>query len=422
MDDVKGIAIDEAPPPAWAVPYFTADQLRLSRGLLWMLLIYKWRGRHPSRKSVAARLHVHVEGREKKEWDPSHASLAEDLDLSITTIEAATTDLETDGFILVKRRHNHRNRYRLAWPTKNVLAAPAGPDLCGAPTKKGGTCTWRAGRGTATPGFGRCKRHLDGSQAVAELAEPPPVDPQPLGSGSVPAPRLEPQPLGSNTEPAGACRTPTVGVLDPNRWGTDPQPLRISTPTVGDDYVHLRSSTAFESRSSPVLAVGEPPDVTRAGPRGAPAAQPDKAQPSTPGKPSFTARSITATIARYRTAPAWVRVRVMGAFDMALAAGFGRDAITRYAEAVIAEAAFATHQHLPELRHALRRLNADAALGCACRRCGQPGTSCRCDDPPTPQDRSWTADDQIALERALEHLGAQTDELAEGLDDAGTQP
>jgi hypothetical protein len=94
----------------------------------------------------------------------------------------------------------------------------------------------------------------------------------------------------------------------------------------------------------------------------------------------------------------------------ALAAGFGRDAIVQYAGLVIGSGRFADHQHIPEFRDALRRLTLDVRTGHACAVCARDpdGTWC-C----LAEDRPWTAEDQAALDRALDVLGATPDDLAQ---------
>lgn len=151
----------------------------------------------------------------------------------------------------------------------------------------------------------------------------------------------------------------------------------------------------------PVPAVGGLTD-RNARAREAPPAQPD----------IFIARSLIAGIPRYRAAPGWVRSKHLAPMAATvLAAGFGREAIVRYAELVIGEARFRDHQHIPEFRDALRRLGRDVELGHACATCARDpdGTWC-C----LPEDRPWTGDDQAALERALDQLGVSHVELAEG--------
>lgn len=370
MNDHRGVPIDEAEIPAWARSRLSPAQRDLNRGLQWVLLIYRWRGRDPSRKAVAQRLHVYTLGRDKKEWDPTFAELAADLDLSERTVEPALKELEADGWIVVTRLHR-RNVYQLAWPVRDVLAPPT-PDvpLCGWPTSKGRTCTKRSGRGTDTPGAGPCKQHR----------EDPSPDPLPL---DLDAPG--PQRLRSADPVDNESSTATIAEFDRNGCGVQPQPLRPITATVAVPYVSTFSS--FLVREDPGLLSAGQPYVGDA--HEAPAAQPD----------GFAARSLLASIPRYRTAPGWVRKKHLIPMTIkALAAGLGPDAIRRYAELVIAERAFKDHQHIPELRHALERLSRDLLLGDACHEHGHP--DCGCEQP----DRPWTPDDQADLERALAHL------------------
>lgn len=371
----RGIAIDDADLPEWARPRFTPAQRTLSRGLLWMLLLYQWRGRHPSRKAVAQRLYVHTVGRDRKEWDPTFAELAADLDLSPRTVEPAVEDLEADGWILVRRLYR-RNVYRLSWPVEDVLAAPE-PEvpLCGEPTSKGGRCGKKAGRGTDTPGVGPCQQHR----------------PEP---GPGPADRSGPQPLRSTSPEGEHPSTATVADFDRNGCSSRPQPLQLHTATVAVPYVGAFSYEEVRG-ASPLLAVGERTD-RNARERATPPARETKDH-------SFAARSLTAGIPRYGHAPAWVRTQLARLTAAALDAGFGRDAIDAYARMVIAERTYGEHEHIPELRAALARLGRDAAQGDACPQHGTPECF-RC-----IPDRPWTAQDQADLEAALDRLGAPDD-------------
>jgi hypothetical protein len=146
------------------------------------------------------------------------------------------------------------------------------------------------------------------------------------------------------------------------------------------------------------VAVGENRDRNAHTREAAPAAQPE----------DFLARKLIGSIPRYRAAPGWAKRHLADLAGTALAAGFGANAITGYAVMVITEGRFQPHQHIPELRDALRRLNRDAALGTACRACGFDPGDCPCHGPAA-DDRPWTAEDQAALERALEHLGLPGD-------------
>ncbi|MFF3665394.1 helix-turn-helix transcriptional regulator [Microtetraspora malaysiensis] len=340
---------------------------------------------------MGQRLHAFTIGRDKKEWDPTFADLAADLDLSERTVEPALDDLETDGWIVVTRLHR-RNIYRLAWPLRDVLAPPTSEvPLCGVPTKKGGACTKRAGRGTETPGVGPCKQHREDPD--------PELLPLDLPTG-------EPQPLRS-TEPAdipelGDHSTATVADFDRNHCGVQPQPLRPDTATVAVPYVG--TFVPFDVRENPrLLAVGEPHVRNARESRSAPAAQPDN---------SFLARYAVTSIGRYRAAQPWVRKQLARLAETALDAGFGRDAVARYAQLVIAEGRYLPHQHIPEFRAALDRLGRDAVLGDVCRVCGVPGCACTTPEPaPVAEDRPWTADDQAAFERTLALFDINPDEL-----------
>jgi len=380
----RGVPIREAtPPPDWVRPHLSPAQLDLNPGLLWMLLIYQWRGRHPSRTSVAQRLYVYTLGRKKKEWDPTFAELAADLDLSERTVEPALAELEADGWIVVTRLHR-RNIYQLAWPVRDVLAPPT-PEvpLCGAPTSKGGRCTKRAGRGTETPGVGPCKQHRE---------EPGP-EPLPLK-----LPPAGPQPLQSDQPAQDDHSTATVAEFDRNGCGVRPQPLRPDTATIAVPYVGTFGS--LDVRTSGLLSEGQP-YVGDAHAREAPPAQPKNH--------SFAARSLISSLRRYRDAPGWVKSRHLAPMAAAaLNAGFGRDAITHYARLTIDEAAYLDHQHIPEFRSALNRLSRDVHLGTVCRTCGRP-PDCRCtttaaDDRPW----SWTAQDQADLDAAIAYLATPT--------------
>ncbi|WP_204061424.1 hypothetical protein [Microbispora corallina] len=394
------MAIDEAEPPAWVKAYVSPDQLKLNRGLLWVLLIYKRRGMESSRVNVAQRLYVHTVGRDRKEANPGFKALADDLGLSDRTVEPALEDLEGEGWVVVIRRRRHPNLYRLAWPYEDVLGGPDDAEaLCGRPTSKEGTCTRRTGWGTDTPGVGPCKYHRDGPQQL-RLNDPvdPPVEPQPLRSKEP----VEPQPLRSNPvdnseiEPRS---TATVADFDRNHCSFEPQPMRSSTATIAVEYVESALGSTSESSKPLVLAVGELTDRT------ARATQAPPAQPVT----SLTARSVIATIRRYRDAPGWVKTRhLVPMAQRALAAGFGRDAIQRYAALVATENRYAEHQHIPELREVLRRLSRDVARGDACRPHGTPECA-PCTAEPTG-DRPWTEADQADLERVLDHLSHTPDQ------------
>ncbi|MEV4059701.1 hypothetical protein [Nonomuraea dietziae] len=132
----------------------------------------------------------------------------------------------------------------------------------------------------------------------------------------------------------------------------------------------------------------------------APAAQPS----------AFGARSLLASIPRYRAADGWVKRNLAALAAAALEAGLGRDAILRYATHVIAEGTYKPKHHIPEFRAALDRLARDVALGDACHAHGAP--DCACEQP----DRPWTEQDRADFARALIHLAPTTDELSTGTD------
>ncbi|WP_326829706.1 helix-turn-helix domain-containing protein [Streptosporangium sp. NBC_01810] len=372
-EEERGVAIDEADLPAWARSRFSAAQLQLHKGLQWVLLIYMSTSLEASRLSVAQRLYVHTIGKERKEAKPSLESLARDLNISPQTAVVSIQDLEEQGWVVVKRVSTHFNIYRLAWPLENVLAADKEVDKCGRLTKKGEVCTRRAGWGTDTPGVGPCKLH--------------PIQPQPLELKEDPEDPNELQPLESTESDS----TPTVGNFNSNHWSNELQPLEQLTPTVGVEYEGSALRSSLLSTSTPVLSEGQL-TVRTARALHAPSAN----------QSGFAARSLVSAIPRYRAAPGWVKKNLATLADAALAAGFHRDAIVQYAAAVIAEARFAEHQHIPEFRDALRRLGRDAALG---------------DLPAIPEpaqadpDAPWTDEDQAAWERVLDHLGVEDADL-----------
>ncbi|MEU9887930.1 hypothetical protein [Sphaerisporangium sp. NPDC051011] len=368
MQPPHGVAIDDAEAPGWVRAYLSAQQLKLTRALQWILVLYRMgraKALESSRIDVAQRLHIHMEGRERKEWDPSEASLAADLNLSVTTVGDSLDDLEASGWILVRRRHKRPSVYRLAWPQTDPLAEPKEESpKCGQPTRKGGICTRKPGRGTAHPGVGPCILH----------------------GGT---PRLEPQPL----EQAPAASAPAAGAVNPNRWSGEPQPLEQGPPAVGDTYVRSVRGSLDES-FPPVLAVGELQDRNARASATAPTAQPV----------DFLARKILASTRRYAAAPRWVRRHLADLIGAALSAGFGAEAVTRYVRMVIDEHRYPEHQHIPEARAALGRLGRDVAQGDACLQHGIP--ECWCTDRP------WTAKDQADFEAGLAYLGATLDDLA----------
>lgn len=397
----RGVPVDQADMPEWARPKFSPPQLQLSVGLQWILLVYLSTGLEASRINVAARLYVHTVGKDKKTSNPSHESLAHDCSLSVQTVSDSIADLEEQGWILVDRRNNHFNIYWLAWPVTDVLARSDEPARCGRPTKKG-ACTRRAGWGTDHRGEGPCKLH--------------PFEPQPLEFNNGPPDEAEPASTPTvgvlddgrdeDTEPPS---TPTIGIFNSNHWSPQPQPLERRTPTVGGEYVSTFLSTSLSS-SPPVAAVGSP-TVRRA-------------KPATPAanQPGFAGRSLVTAIPRYRNAPGWARRHLAAMAEAALGANFGRDAILHYAQLVIHEAAYKEHQHLPEFRAALARLGRDALLLTACPRCAADPRDGLCCIDPAKAGRSWTEEDQAALERALDRLGPTEDELAASHLDAGACP
>lgn len=388
------MAIDEAEPPDWVKAHVSHDQLKLNRGLLWVLLIYRCHGLDQSRYSVAQRLYIHTIGKDYKRCNPSIRSLMTDLECSENTAIEAVKDLEERGFLIVRRHGNGRNLYILAWPVEDTTS-PAGREqaaLCGAHTKKDGTCTRKAGWGTTTPGVGPCKKH------GGEPRNPDPT-PQPLRYDDSQETLFIPQPLRDEPD----AHTSTIEASYLNHCGATPQPLRCDTSTIEVEYVRSALGSTSKSSKPRVLAVGEPPLRNARESRTAPPAQPVT---------SIAARSLVAGIARYRSAPGWVkRDYLIPMADAALHAGFGRDAITRYAAMVIAEHAFKDDHHIPEFRAALARLGRDHLNGDACQAHGIP----EC-DPCTAEpivDRPWDDEDQADLEAALDRLGHTTTDTPE---------
>lgn len=384
----RGVAIDEAEPPDWVKAYVSYDQLKLNRGLLWILLIYRCQGLDQSRYSIAQRLYIHTIGKDHKRCKPSIRSLMTDLECSENTAIDSVKDLEERGFLIVRRHGNGRNLYILAWPIEDTTAPKAErPALCGAVTKKNARCTRTAGWGTTTPGVGPCKKH------GGEPKNPDPT-PQPLrdddGQEALPIP----QPLRDEPD----AHTSTIEASYLNHCGVIPQPMRCDTSTNEVEYVESAlGSTSGSSKSHP-LAVGEPPLRNAREPRTAPSAKPVT---------SIAARSLIAGIARYRTAPPWVRSKhLIPMADAALAAGFGRDAILRYAEMVIAEQRYTERQHIPEFRAALARLGRDHLHGDACPEHGIP----ECFSCAHTHDRPWTEADQADWEAVLDRFGLTADD------------
>ena len=243
--DAHGVPIDDADPPDWVHAHVTPDQLRLNRGLLWILVIYRCRGLDPSRYSVAQRLYIHTLGRDQKRANPSIRSLVSDLELSENTVTESIRDLEERGFLLVRRRGNARNTYILAWPLSDTTSPAEQVPLCGAPTAKGGICTRRAGRGTTTPGVGPCVQH------GGTPRNPPPAPAPPQTVQHHPA---TPQPLRNPQHPHTSTieepHTSTVAA-------SAPQPLRPDTSAAEAEYVRGASPTRSLGTKSPPLAAGE---------------------------------------------------------------------------------------------------------------------------------------------------------------------
>ncbi|GAA3078101.1 hypothetical protein [Streptosporangium carneum] len=157
-------------------------------------------------------------------------------------------------------------------------------------------------------------------------------------------------------------------------------------------------------QGSPVTAAGGPTRRNARTRERAPAAQPE----------DLLARRVIHAIPRYRTAPGWVRKHLAALTRGALGAGYGSEALTRYARMVIEEERFLGHQHIPELRDALRRLELDVRQGDACPCCGRDPDDCPTAPASAVDDRAWTDDDRAAWERIVAHLGADPDELARG--------
>ncbi len=159
-ESLPGRPIDGSPLPDWARPYFSPEQLGLDRGLLWSLLVYKARTLGDSATSIAQRYFGHALGKAHKKAWPSLVGLQADLELSVNTVRGGLARLERDGWLVKCASPGKSQGYALAWPAIDCIAPNAdGPVLCAEPTKAGSLCTRRAGRGTATPGFGPCVDH-----------------------------------------------------------------------------------------------------------------------------------------------------------------------------------------------------------------------------------------------------------------------
>ncbi|MGP4093002.1 hypothetical protein [Nonomuraea sp. KM90] len=209
----------------------------------------------------------------------------------------------------------------------------------------------------------------------------------------LPAP---PQVEGPNDSP------PEPGAEKSARGSDEPAP---DAEELSLSYVAgSRGQVAGSREHGSPVAVGQEPDPYVRAREAAPSAQPE----------IFIARSLVASIPRFRTAPGWVKSKHLAPMAAtALAAGFGREAITNYAGMVIAEGRFQDAQHIPEFRDALRRLGRDVELGHACATCARDPEGSFCCVTPEQAGRAWTADDQAALERALDALRPTDQELAQ---------
>jgi len=176
---------------------------------------------------------------------------------------------------------------------------------------------------------------------------------------------------GPGGPPPGDSRAPAGG-REGTRWGAPSPHIPSEDP--------LNKSPQDQSS---VLAEGEPTDRMQPAAAQAPAAQP-KDSSSTPTKKrasaepiSIEAWRIVKAIPRYQSIKPWYRKPIAELADKALKAGFGREAILRYARMVIASGDFKEHHHVPEFREAMRCLERDVELGTACRVCGRPeGPQC----------------------------------------------
>ena len=362
-DQAQGVALDDAGPPEWLHAYVSPAQLRLSPGLLWIVAMYTSSTLGKAEMNVAQRLHIACEGQDRKQRKMSHAELAGDTKQAPQTNMSAIKRLKAQGWLLVKRVNNHENRYRLAWPTRDVLAEPKRTiSRCGEQTTKDATCNRRAGWGTDHRGHGRCKLH----DAPAPL-QPQQLEPEKEESGS---PELQPLESddASDADPERAS-TPILEAFNSNHWGFQLQPLERPTPTIGDLYVGTTGTQKQVRKRSRVLSAGE---LTV---RTARAADTPPANHSR--SPDDIARRIINAIPRYATATGWVRRLLAAAIVEALNAAYGPDAIRRYARMVVDEQRYAEHQHTLELADALKRLARDHRLGDACPDCGLPECDCR---------------------------------------------
>ncbi|MEV4249340.1 hypothetical protein AB0J63_38735 [Streptosporangium canum] len=163
--------IDDEPMPAWAEPYFSADQLTLPPILRWVLLIFQRTGWEASHVSVAQRMFISMafKKRDKRDWH-SEVRIARDLNLARNTVSAAMKDLAAEGWISQAPRSGSSSQRWPTWPPRDCLTPMDGPELCAAPTKNKSLCTRRAGWGTVTAGVGPCKLH--GGQAAQPLSTP----------------------------------------------------------------------------------------------------------------------------------------------------------------------------------------------------------------------------------------------------------
>lgn len=228
---------------------------------------------------------------------------------------------------------------------------------------------------------------------------------QRLEAAKVPSrlPAPPPETAGPEEPPPGGAHLPEPDVVESepraDESARDSDESALSYVAGGRGHV-----AGGREQGSPVLAVGERTDRNVRTRERAPAAQPE----------NLLARRVIRAIPRYRAAPGWVRKHLAVLARDALAAGYGAEALTRYARMVVAEERFLLYQHIPELRAALRRLELDVRQGDACPCCGRDPDDCPAASAPTDIDRSWTAQDQAELERVRVFLGVDPDELARG--------